>query len=118
MKLNLLVIRVADLAKSRAFYESLGLSFLEERHGNGPIHLSAQLNGSVLELYPIASSLTTAGTRFGLLVPGVDRVVDRAITAGGLLISAATDSPWGRRAVVTDPDGHKVELTEDDQVPW
>ena len=119
MKLNLLVIRVANLAKSRAFYEALGLSFNEERHGSGPIHLSAQLDGSVLELYPMTSSSpTTTGTRFGLLAFGIDGIVDRALTAGGSLVTAAADSPWGRRVVVADPDGHKIELVEDDEVPW
>lgn len=119
MKLNLLVIRVADLAKSRAFYEALGLSFHEERHGSGPIQLAAKLDGSVLELYPMtSSSLTTIGARFGLLALGIEGIVDRALTAGGSLVTAAADSPWGRRAVVADPDGHKIELTEDDEVPW
>jgi predicted enzyme related to lactoylglutathione lyase len=28
------------------------------------------------------------------------------------VISPPKNSPWGWHAVVTDPDGHKVELTE------
>jgi predicted enzyme related to lactoylglutathione lyase len=31
---------------------------------------------------------------------------------GITVISPPKNSPWGWRAVVTDPDGHKVELTE------
>lgn len=119
MKLNLLVIRVADLVRSRTFYEALGLELSEERHGSGPVHWSAKLDEGVLELYPLGSSATpTIGTRFGLLVAGVDAIVDRALTAGGSLVTAAGDSPWGRRAVIADPDGHKIELVEDDGVPW
>jgi len=114
MKLNLLVIRVADLAISRKFYEALGLSFDEERHGSGPIHLSAKLEESVLELYPISTSApSTVGTRFGLLVSEIGGLVDRVLSAGGSLVSAPVDSPWGRQAVVADPDGHKIELVED-----
>jgi predicted enzyme related to lactoylglutathione lyase len=28
------------------------------------------------------------------------------------VISAPKDSDWGRRAVVADPDGHRIELLE------
>ena len=30
----------------------------------------------------------------------------------GAVLSPPKDSEWGRRAVVTDPDGHRVELLQ------
>src|SRR4029453_13107361 len=111
MKLNLLVLRVADFARSRAFYEAMGLLLVEERHGNGPVHLSATLDGCVLELYPASSiAPTTASTRFGPATTDFDRTVDQAVTAGGSLIIPPGDSPWGGRAIIADPDGNKIEL--------
>ena len=35
-KLNLVVIRAAELERSQRFYEALGLRFSHEQHGRGP----------------------------------------------------------------------------------
>jgi lactoylglutathione lyase len=44
-------------------------------------------------------------------VEDVDAVVKELATVEGVqILSAAKDSEWGRRAVVADPDGHRVEL--------
>ena len=53
----------------------------------------------------------TAGTRIGFEVDDVVEMVKRLTAAGGVLISPPKMSPWGLRAVVADPDGHRVELT-------
>jgi predicted enzyme related to lactoylglutathione lyase len=31
---------------------------------------------------------------------------------GGQIVTPATVTAWGRRAVLIDPEGHKVEITE------
>jgi hypothetical protein len=36
MRLNLLVLRTANLEDLRRFYSALGAHFERERHGNGP----------------------------------------------------------------------------------
>lgn len=47
----LVVLRCEDLATSLRFYERLGLSFVEEQHGGGPVHFASELpSGLVLEL--------------------------------------------------------------------
>ena len=50
--LSLLVVRSSRLEASLAFYRALGLSFVEEQHGSGPIHYSTRLGDTVLEIYP------------------------------------------------------------------
>jgi catechol 2,3-dioxygenase-like lactoylglutathione lyase family enzyme len=45
--LSLVVIRTADLTRARCFYESLGLTFREEPHGSGTLHLSLGVAGTV-----------------------------------------------------------------------
>ena len=40
----------------------------------------------------------------------LDLVVRRAEAAGGTVIQAPEDVPWGRRAVLADPDGRAVEI--------
>ena len=110
-QLNLVVIRASDLDASQRFYESLGLRFVRERHGQGPEHLAAEMGGLVFEIYPRREASTTA-TRIGVRVPSVSRAIAAATSHGGSLVSPPKASPWGTRAVLTDPDGHKVELSE------
>ncbi len=51
-QMKLLVLRVADLELSKAFYSGLGLQLLPEKHGDGPFHYSCTMNETVMELYP------------------------------------------------------------------
>jgi hypothetical protein len=46
-------------------------------------------------------------------VADVDIMADTLITVDGTrLVHTPQDSPWGRRAVIADPDGHRIELAE------
>ena len=111
--LNLVVLRSPDLARAALFYTRLGLQFSLHRHGNGPEHHSAELAGSVFELYPLsADGAPTLGTRIGFRVPSVDAALAALSDYPDAIVTPARDSEWGRRAVVADPDGHRVELLE------
>ena len=111
--LNLVVLRSADLERAAVFYECLGLQFTRHRHGSGPEHLSAELGGSVFELYPLSpNGASTLGTRIGFRVPSLESVITALSDYPAAIISPPQDSPWGRRAVVADPDGHRVELVQ------
>ena len=111
--LNLVVIRSADLGRSAQFYETLGLNFTKHRHGSGPEHLSCELSPAEFEIYPRSSdSDSTQSTRIGFRVPSLDAAVKLLQEIGVTVLSPPKDSPWGRRAVVDDFDGHRVELAE------
>lgn len=111
--LNLVVLRSPDIQRAAAFYRRLGLDFTLHRHGQGTEHLAAEFPGGVFELYPqMADSPSTLGTRIGFAVPSVDTVIAALGDYPGAVISAPKDSEWGRRAVIADPDGHRVELVE------
>jgi hypothetical protein len=111
--LNLVVLRSPDIARASAFYTRLGLHFTLHRHGKGAEHFAAELLGGVFELYTqTAEGPSTLGTRIGFSVPSVDAVIAALSDYPAAIVSAPKDSEWGRRAVVVDPDGHRVELTE------
>lgn len=112
MILNLLVLRTADVYKLGAFYETLGLSFVRERHGRGPEHLASALGGTTLEIYPCTAGNDTRGTRIGFRVRDVAAKFAHALAVGGEAISPPRESDWGTRAVIRDPGGHVVELLE------
>jgi len=109
---NLLVIRSSKLEQAASFYEALGLRFTKHRHGSGPEHYAAQSTNHTFEIYPLADNATpTTETRIGFEVGQIDDVFQRLIQAGGKPVSTPKPSQWGRRAVICDPDGHRVELT-------
>ena len=113
ISLNLVVLRSSDLERASAFYTRLGLQFTRHRHGNGPEHFAAELPGTVFELYPLSpEGPSTTGTRIGFRVPSVDAAVAALSDTPHAIVTPARDSEWGRRAVLADPDGHRVELLQ------
>jgi predicted enzyme related to lactoylglutathione lyase len=68
---------------------------------------------SVFEIHPRhKESDSSTGTRIGFRVASVDKAIIALEKAGAKIVSLPKDSLWGRRAVVDDPDGHRVDLTE------
>jgi len=110
--LNLVVIRSGDLERSAAFYAALGVRLGPERHGSGPPHLAGAVGAVVLEVFPRGEASDTIGVRLGFRVPAVAAAVAAAAAAGGAIVSPPRPGRWGLRAVVADPDGRRVELTE------
>lgn len=51
--MSVLVLKVADVEATKAHFEAMGLAFVAERHGTGPDHWACEVDGSVLEIYPV-----------------------------------------------------------------
>lgn len=113
IEINLIVLRSADIDRAAQFYQVLGLEFTKHRHGTGPEHYASELEGCVFEVYPRQKeSDASTGTRVGFRVSSVDKAIAALEVAGAKVVSLPKDSVWGRRAVIDDLDGHRVELTE------
>jgi len=113
VQINLVVIRAADLERSAQFYRLLGLHFTKHRHGKGPEHYASEDGLVIFEIYPRQNEAEiSSGLRIGFQVSSVDEAVTALQEAGATIVSPAKESPWGRRAVVDDPDGYRVELTQ------
>jgi hypothetical protein len=110
--LNLVVVYSRDLESARDFYRCLGMTFKLERHGSGPEHYAAELGAAVFEIYPCRGESPVPATRLGFRVSSLDHVLDSLRRKNVKVHSGPRDSPWGRRAIVEDPDGNKVELTQ------
>ncbi|MDX2245094.1 MAG: VOC family protein [Leptolyngbyaceae cyanobacterium bins.302] len=111
--LNLVVIRSDNIEQAIAFYQQIGLAFVKHQHGNGLEHFSSELDCATFEIYPrTAGTGSTIATRLGFQVASVDAVVCELQKYGAPIVSYPADSAWGRRAIVADPDGHRVELTQ------
>jgi catechol 2,3-dioxygenase-like lactoylglutathione lyase family enzyme len=104
------VLRCADLERSRRFYEGLGLRLSPEQHGSGAKHYSCDVGGLILELYPL-SDKPTSGLRLGLVVSDLDRILESLRALGAVVgaISSEGSSP----VTVIDPDGHRIALEQE-----
>src|SRR5437762_1414979 len=111
--LSLVVIRAHDVDRLATFYEALGLSFTKHQHGTGPKHFSSTIGETVFEIYPLnGANESTAPTRLGFSVPSLATAIDRLRVLDAAVLVEPSDTEFGRRAVVKDFEGHKVELYE------
>jgi lactoylglutathione lyase len=113
IQINLIVIRSVDIERSVNFYQLLGLTFLKHRHGKGLEHFASTLGNVTFEIYPQTPKAgTTVGTRLGFQVMDLNVLMNTLSQADIAILTQPTDSEWGRRAVIADPDGHKIELIQ------
>jgi len=115
--INLVVLRTANLVSARSFYETFGLSFVEEQHGSGPVHLSCERGGIVLELYPgkpgqAPERLNAGATMLGFSVESMAQTLEKLTAQKVVVVTPPKESPWGKRMVVLDPDGRAIEVSE------
>ena len=110
--LNLLVLKASDPAALAKFYSRFGLRFALEQHGRGPEHQACVMDNSVLEIYPLLDEgEKSIGVRLGFPVPSIDMATAGLDPASDFLL-LPSDTKWGRRCVIRDPEGHKIELVE------
>ena len=114
VSLQLIVIKTDKLSELVAFYSALGLVFDHHRHGNGPLHFSAAAGPTILELYPLPKGIASpdATTRLGFSVDDLDLLIGRLKESGNTVVVDPAVTEWGYSAVVQDPDGRKIELTQ------
>ena len=46
------LIRTHDIESAKTLFEGLGLTFVREQHGSGPIHYACEVGDTVFEIYP------------------------------------------------------------------
>ena len=54
--MDVLVIRSTQMDRVKDFLTELGLEFVQEKHGNGPVHYACERNGFVPEVYPASKT--------------------------------------------------------------
>jgi catechol 2,3-dioxygenase-like lactoylglutathione lyase family enzyme len=128
LRLSLITLGVADVARSTEFYEALGLR-RSPASTDGVSFFEA--GGAVLSLFGRDALAEDAGLdREGGGFRGqslawnlssaaeVDKAIVKMVAAGGGLVKAAERTFWGGYAgFVTDPDGHLWEIAHNPGFP-
>ena len=114
IKLNLIVLRADDVPALVRFYTALGMQFEAHQHGKGAPHWAWEAaDGTVFEIYPKRNAAdSTQSVRLGFAVPNIEQTLAGLNGHSYTVISAPKLSQWGKRAVVDDPEGHRIELIE------
>ena len=109
--IKLLVLRTHRLEEMKKFYESLGIEFVKERHGQGPAHYAGAMGSAVLELYPLPKDAPEPdkSLRLGFVVQNLGAIANDLGSAALRIGPSQRQSP---AVVVKDPDGRTVELTQ------
>lgn len=127
-RLCFVTLGVADVARSRAFYEKLGF---KPSSASTEAVCFMQANGVVLALWGRAALAEDAGVADGgggsggvalahnvTTKPEVDAVMAEAVAAGASVTRAAADVFWGGyTGYFADPDGHLWEVAYNPFMP-
>lgn len=112
--LSRLMLKTHKLEELRDFYECLGFDFEEEQKGKAPPYYAAEAGEARLEIHPLPEGIVAdATTRLGFTVPDVVVCVSAARNSSGRVENKPNSGPAGLRALLRDPDGRVVELTQE-----
>lgn len=105
-----------DIERTADVYRLLGLNFIAEQHGAGPVHLACVGERLVLEIYP-GEDAACPGVMVGLDVANLDQVRANVLEAGVPIWRDIDVVAGVRRMIVTDPEGRKILIREDKTSP-
>ncbi|CAM3869499.1 VOC family protein [Tsukamurella ocularis] len=106
-----LVVSVAALGRALAFYE--GLLGLRLARSAGELAWLVTADGIEVMLHERPATPSDTAVALGLIVPDLDDTVGTWAARGGAVVDPPETRPWGERmAVVRDPDGHLVCLSQ------
>ncbi len=100
-----------------AFYRAIGVPLEDERHEEGPAHWACSLGPVHFAVFEAAEGAARGraeggATMIGLSVTSLEEAVAAAVGMDARVLVLPEEVPWGRRAVVADPDGRSVELNQ------
>jgi uncharacterized protein len=121
-RLNIITLGVRDVSRAVSFYKD-GLGWPLSSASEGDFAVFKLTTGTALALYPRSLLAEDASLKDGIGFGGitlaqnvsdkktVDRVLSKAVKAGGLLLKAAQEAEWGGYSgYFADPDGHPWEV--------
>ena len=108
-EINAITLLCTDMAKSVAFYETMGLT--TTYGGPAEPFTSMRLGTNYVNLTTAEGAPAGFWGRVVVFVPNPDEVYQYARQAGYVPLMAPSDAPWGERYFhIRDPDGHEISF--------
>lgn len=108
---NFITLFAVDMELTADVYRAIGLSFVPEQHGEGPVHLAYEKDGFVLEIYQKPDSVGDA-VMLGFTVSDVtDAKVEILETTAAKKADIAVVG-GSERMIIADPEGRQIYLQE------
>ncbi|MES2773217.1 MAG: VOC family protein [Bacteroidota bacterium] len=88
------------------------MTFDYHSHGNSPLHYSATIGQTILEIYPLAKTQTETdkNLRLGFSIDNFDGIVLQLKELGVKFSMEPAQTEFGFMAIISDPDGRKIEI--------
>lgn len=110
MNLNQITLPSLDVARSIAFYESLGFELIVRALPKYARFLSIE-GDSTFSIHKVEGLSDSGGTQIYFETVDVDEVVKKLIIKGIKFVKLPVDESWGwREAELHDPDGNRIVL--------
>lgn len=114
MQLSNLVFYSSVVTRTVAFYQALGVEMHPRAQGRyvgevGPVRLAV---AEAVPGEPPAPQVAPGSVMVGFEVPDVDAAVMAVHPIGGAVLRGPDQLSWGRRVLLTDPDGRTVEVVD------
>jgi predicted enzyme related to lactoylglutathione lyase len=107
------VIFVTDIDRAKRFYvDMLGLPVSQQTQAVLEFFNEGTKLGIAVALHEEARKLVGRHTGVTLQVQGIDDLCGRLAESGVRFPEPLERSPWGKMAVVADPDGNQIALVE------
>jgi len=112
VSLKNIVVFVTDLAKAKSFYvDLLGLPLAGQSEMMMEFFPGAPSTmGVALALQDEARSLVGRHTGITLKVEKIEELCETLSAGGARFVEPLESSPWGKMAVIADPDGNQFAL--------
>src|SRR5437588_578601 len=113
MHLNLLVIKTPDIHALADFYSLLGLEFEYHKHEEGVFHYSANIGGTIFEIYPLPKNeIADKNLRLGFKIENLPEKIKFLESKNCKIAFYSGKMVHSNVAIIEDLDGRKIELTE------
>ena len=115
---NAIILKTEKVEETAAFYQALELPLERNDNENGPTHFTCDLAGVHFAIFALSPydgperRSKARDTMVGFTVESIDKALQRLEPMNVETVLPVEDVPWGRRTVITDPDGRPVELNE------
>ncbi|MDJ0597294.1 MAG: hypothetical protein QNJ37_00390 [Crocosphaera sp.] len=110
-----IVMYSRNFVESHKFYSKIGFNIEKHQHGDGDQHLVCKNGDVLLEIYPLPNSdghYATKNIKIGFKVASHEAILNQSEFYRQYFYLAPTDTEWGRKMSLIDPDGNIIDLFE------